>query len=81
MITTPQQMRAALDRQMNPVLVAYRKEVERISKKVRAGDDLTEGERGFVSSVLEDCAESMFNKAAFWLTYMVESHTNAEKEG
>lgn len=78
MITTPEERRA---RQMSPVLVAFRTQVERILNKVRNGDALTEAERGYVASVLEDCAKAGFNKAHFWLSHMVEAHANAEKEG
>jgi hypothetical protein len=66
------EMRAALDKKMNPALVAYRNEVTRIGSKVRHEEPLSEGERGFVAAILEDCAESTFNTAHFWLKHMAE---------
>jgi hypothetical protein len=71
---TEQEMRDVLDRRMNPTLVAYRKQVENVRRKIRLGEPLEEGERCFACWALES-AESVFNNAHFLLSQYVEPTT------
>ncbi len=57
---------------LDDTLAAYRDEIARISGKVKSGNELTESERGFVCCILEDCAESTFNTAFFYLQQHVD---------